>query len=232
MDKEQLLNRYFEKTLNAEETTAFENLMLTDAEFAEEVAFQKQLKKAITLEERILLKEKLQKLESKKQPTFKWWYAAASFLALIGLSFWYANQDADYDNLYASYFEVYPNLVEPIVRNGNEEKTITTEAFTAYEHGDFAKASELFEAISKDNQEEYALFYNAISLMKLQQLEEAAVIFSGTAWSSTYNDNAVWYLALIKLKQEDIPESKKLLQSLSDKSVYAKEATELLQKLD
>lgn len=232
MDKEQLINHYFENTLTAEETIAFDNLMLTDSLFAKEVAFQKQIKKAITLEERSLLKETLQKYESRKQPKIKWWYAAASFLVLIGLSFWYANQEPNYDHLYASYFEVHPNFVEPIVRNGNEENTITTEAFLAYENRDFAKAAQLFENISKNNPEEYALFYKAISLMKLNQFEQAALIFSDTSWSSSYSENATWYLALIKLKQENIPESKILLQSLSVKSLYATEAKELLKKLN
>lgn len=232
MDKEQLLNHYFENTLTTEEAIAFNDLMGTDSAFANEVVFQKQLKKAITLEERSQLKEKLQKYESKKQPKFKWWSIAASFLVLLGLSFWYVTQDPNYDTLYASYFEVYPNLVEPIVRDGNEEKTITTEAFIAYENGDYAKASQLLAIISKNKPEEFPLFYRAISLMKLNQLEQAAVIFSDTSWSSSYSDNAIWYLALIKLKQKDIPESKKLLVSLSHKSLYALEAKELLEKLN
>ncbi|TYB75902.1 hypothetical protein [Bizionia myxarmorum] len=232
MDKEKLLNHYFENSLSAEETLAFDNLRLTDSAFAEEVVFQRKLKMAITLEERALLKERLQKYESKKQPNLKWLYVAASFLLLIGLSFWYTNQGPNYDKLYASYFEVYPNLVDPVVRNGNDEKTVTTEAFIAYENGDFAKASQLFETISKNNPEEYALFYKAISLMKLNQLEQAAVIFANIPWSSSYKDHATWYLALVKVKQKDVSESKKLLESLSVNSLYTKEAKELLQKLD
>ncbi|MBA3985267.1 MAG: hypothetical protein H0X63_01500 [Flavobacteriales bacterium] len=232
MDKNELLHNYFENSLSPEEKNLFDNLLVTDEEFAQEVVFQKNLKKAITLEERAHLKEKLNSYEQQNTPKTKWWYVAASFLVLLGMSFWFINQNPDYDKLYASYFEIYPNVVEPIVRNSNEEKTIKMEAFIAYENEDYAKASQLFESIAMENQVEYAQFYKAISLMKIDQFDEASVILSDTSWSNAYHEDATWYLALIKLKQQDITASKKLLKILTTTSIYAMEARELLKRLD
>jgi len=52
MENEALLNKYFEQRLSEEEKVLFDSLLQNDSEFAKEVAYQKNVKKAITLNER------------------------------------------------------------------------------------------------------------------------------------------------------------------------------------
>ena len=233
MDKNELIQKYFEKSLSTEEATEFEKLLSDDREFADEVAFQKKIKKAITLEERATLKEKLKTFETKKISNYNWWYVAASILVLLGTSLWFMGQRDDYDTLYASYYETYPNVIAPVVRNDNETFTDKEKAFVYYEKHDYANALQIFKNIINSNpDEEYAHFYSAISLMELGEFENASKILSETKWSEKYDDDAIWYLALLELKNENLEVAKKLLQKTSKSGNYQKESLELLEKLD
>ncbi|MDN3724037.1 tetratricopeptide repeat protein [Aequorivita sp. SDUM287046] len=232
MDKNELIQKYFEKSLSPEEAAMFENL-LADKEFADEVAFQKKIKKVITHEERATLKDKLRTFENQKTSTDKWWYAAASVFVLLGTAIWFMGQKPDYDTLYASYYETYPNVIAPVVRNNNDTITDTEKAFAYYEKQDYNKALEIFQTIIRTSpQEEYAQFYSAISYMELAKFSEASKILSGTNWSKKYADDAIWYLALLELKTDNPDASRKFLLEASKTSRYQKESLELLKKLD
>ena len=51
MEKEELISLYFEGKLSEAQEITFQQLMETDADFAEEVRYQENVKKAITLNE-------------------------------------------------------------------------------------------------------------------------------------------------------------------------------------
>jgi len=234
MDKEMLIQKYFENALSTEETVTFEILLVSDSEFAKDVAFQKQLKKAVTIEERKKLKEKLNSFESQKTSGTKWWYAAASILVLVTISFWLYNQNPSTEKLYASYFESYPNVIEPVVRNGNNQVVSTkTKAFIAYESKDYSNAVIFFNDLIDGTDDDYALFYKAISLMHINKFDEASSILKSTNWSDTYNSKALWYLALSELKQNHIDNCKDALNKLIVTGNFnVSEAKELLKKLE
>jgi predicted DNA-binding protein YlxM (UPF0122 family) len=66
MNQDQLILDYFENSLSKEDKINFDYYLQIDVDFAEEVAFQRNVKKAITLNERKILKEILQSFENKK----------------------------------------------------------------------------------------------------------------------------------------------------------------------
>lgn len=234
MDKEALIQKYFEHTLSKDEMTSFHALLVSDTEFANEVAFQKQLKNAITIEERHKLKETLRGYEAQKNDRIKWWYAAASILVLITVSFWLYNQNPSTEKLYATYFESYPNVIEPIVRNGNNQLMNTkTKAFIAYESKDYSNAAKFFDVVIDETNAEYAQFYKAISLMNIDQYHDAADILKTSDWSETYKSKALWYLALSELKLNHMDQCKASLKQLIMAGNFnLNEAKELLEKLD
>src|SRR5690606_4112640 len=228
-----LIQKYFENSLSPQEVAQFEKLLSDDREFADEVTFQKKIKKAITLEERTTLKDKFKTFENQKTSNYNWWYVAASIVVLLGTSIWFMGQKEDYDTLYAAYYETYPNLIAPVVRNDKETITDREKAFVYYEKQDYDQALQTFQKIINTNpNEEYAHFYSAISLMELDEFENASKILSETKWSEKYEDDAIWYLALLELKNENLEVAKKLLQKTSKSGNYQKESLELLEKLD
>lgn len=235
MEHEDLIISYFESNLTPQEKVLFDNLMKTDPSFKERVTFEEKVKKTITLEERKALKQELQTLESekwgKKTSKKQWWYIAASIVVLLGISMFFVNQGNSSEKLYASYFEPYPNTIAPVVRSSSQ-KDIKNDAFSAYESGNYEKASELFSALSHQTEEEYALFYNAMSLMMTDKIEQATSILTDNQWSAEYNEKTTWYLALCYLKQKETEKSKILLQKIvSAKSYNSDKATKLLQKI-
>lgn len=234
MDNENLINRYFEGTLTPQERMLFDDLLKSDSDFSEQLRFHKMTKAAITLESRKELKNKLQKFEQENSPAKKsknWLYIAASVVILLGISLFFVNQDPSSNKLYAQYFEPYPNTVAPIVRS-NSQRDIKNDAFAAYENENYQKATELFSQLSSETNEEFAIFYNAMSLMKLERISEASELLAETNWSKSYNDKALWYLSLCRLKENNIPDTKRLLQKLITANGFKnKEAKSLMSKL-
>lgn len=231
MEKDVLIEKFFEKKLTPQEKLDFDHLLETDAAFAEKVDFEKKLKTAIILESRSKLKAGLQAREVKKNSRILVWFtAAASFLLLLGLSFLFFKSHPTAEQLFAEFFEPYPNTVMPLVR-GNQQN-VETRAFLAYEKGDYLLASELFESLQTVSDEEHIPFYLAISKMKLNEGEQAEELFKSIDWSPTYQEKVRWYLALNYIQLNKIEEAKSELEKIiSQKTYNHNEARKLHQKL-
>lgn len=232
MNKEDLLNKYFEKSLNEEESAFFYQLIESDLEFKSEFEYRNQVKKAIALNEREKLREKLKSFESKPRRVNSLWYAAAASLVIV-FSFYFIlfNQNHTSEELYNEYFEVYPNVVQPIVRgDGN---SLVNEAFVAYENENYGQSAQFFQNIYTTTNEEYALFYQGMSLLNADQIQKADDLFETHSWSENYIYKVNWYLALSKLKQNQTQEAKELLlKNINSGNYKVEEAEELLDKLD
>ena len=234
MDNESLIDSYFEGTLTPQEKLLFDQKMKTNESFSEAFNFEKKTKAAITLESRRKLKEKLQKLEGKAKgkSSMSWIYIAASVVVLLGISLFFINQTPSNDKLYATYFEPFPNTESPIVR-GSTQKDIKNDAFAAYEQGNYKSAVQFFHNLTETTQEEYVPFYNAISLMMLDDIEAAATIFEKIQWSSDYQGKVNWYLSLCHIKQHKPEKAKALLRDVVENQSYNHEkAKKLLRKLE
>ena len=220
MNKELLLEKYFEQSLTKEEEKEFEELISSDDEFAATFKFEKELKKAIGANERADLKRKLksyEEVESKKLIPTKWFYAAACFIAIIGFSLWFILLQNSNENLYQTYYQAYPNTIAPTVRGAQTEE-IKTQAFFAYDNGDYANSAKLFEQIYTTEKLDFALLYQAVSLMELKDYKKAEETFK----KYDYQENTSltpyfkWYLALTELQTNNKARAKISLQELSE----------------
>jgi len=236
MDKQELIAQYFLKKLSPEAKKEFDYLMETDAEFAKEVTFQKNLKTVIEKEERAAVKTQLKDFEAEENPTFNYkkWLAAASIIVLLGISsFWYFNKSIDAEKLYTEHFEPYQNVVHPIVR-GETKTDLKTEAFTAYETKKYKEALDLFDTLLKENDDETIAFYKANILLKLNKTDEAVTIFkTNLKTPDSLDAKNNWYLALAYLKLNKIENAKVILAELDTSSSFKnKRVKQLLKQLD
>ncbi len=234
MDNESLIESYFEGNLTTQEKLLFDKLMQTDQHFAETVSFEEKTKVAITLEARENLKTILRSLENKieNKRSKTWLYIAASVIVLLGVSLFFMNQTPSNEKLFATYFEPYPNTVAPIVRNSSQ-KDLKSDAFAAYELGDYQRAAQLFNTLTENSQEDFAPFYHAISLMMLDEIDGATTIFKSNPWNIGYQEKVDWYLSLCHLKQGRIRKAKALLSNIVQSQSYNSEkAKYLLSKLN
>lgn len=242
MDKEELINGYFESTLSQDQLEEVNRLLETDSEFVSEFEFQKELQVSLKKEERQDIKEMLSNLAAEKaKPETKVfqlrpWLAAASIALLVGLGSWFLffnSSDLNTAELYASNFTPYDNVIHPIER-GNQLEDLKTQAFTAYENEEYPEALELFKELHAKQNDSYIDFYSAMVLMQLNKQEQAIPLLEGyIEKEGELADRASWYLALAYLKIGDIAKSKEQLNVLVKKNGFkAKTAEELLDKLD
>lgn len=236
MSKEDLLNKYFEQTLTDEEKIRFEQFLKEDMEFQEEFNFQKDVKLALTLNERSELKAKLKSHHSKKSSFKRQWKISIATAAAVVLCFGiYSifNSNPSAEQLFSQYYETYPNTVLPIVRDASSDQNIKQQAFEAYENKNYQKAIELFSNIYTSEGDEYALFYKAMSMIESNHdLENAKTILKDTQWTIEFKEKSLWYLGMVYLKQQQTEQAKTTLQKLSALGDYRKvQVEDLIKKL-
>ncbi len=239
MDKNELIIGYFENSLSPNQLMEFENLLKTDADFAAEVAFQKELQTSLKKEERRELKSMFSDLGEKEvRPKIKVfqlrpWLAAASIALLVGLGSWFLffnSPDFNTDELYAANFTPYDNVVHPIER-GNELEDLKTQMFSAYEVQDYDMWFALLAQLTTEQKDDYFDFYSAIIYMQLDNHEKAIPLLQGYINNNgELDDRATWYLALSHLKQGETKESKEALRMLIEMESFKKKTAQKLLK--
>jgi len=239
MDKEELINGYFEGSLSQDQLEEMERLLSTDAEFASEFEFQKELQNSLKKQERSELKNMFNTLsEEKTKPETKVfhiqrWLVAASIALLLGLGSWFLFFNApnlNTDDLYAANFAPYDNVVHPIER-GNELEDLKTQMFSAYEAEDYDLWFALMAQLTAEQKDDYLDFYSAIVYMQLDNHEKAIPLLRGYINNNgALDDRATWYLALAHLKLGEITASKEALKALIEMESFKKKDAEKLLK--
>lgn len=221
MEKENLIEKYYSETLSAEEKQHLLALIESDPELKQDLQFQEELRAAIAAEERQQLKEHLKTLDHRTKTITlrKWLSVAATIVILLGLGWAFLyNSEPNYDQLYATHFEAYPNVIAPTVRDGaqtHDDNVIA--AFRYYDNKDYTKASKAFNALYNENQQDYAQFYYAVSLMGANETEKAIAVLESSTWNipENYETITAWYLGLNYLKVKDKEKAKRYLEKVA-----------------
>lgn len=259
MTQEALIRGHFKNTLTADEQLQLEQLLQEDAAFKTLFEEHQDMHFAFLESEKQALKQHLQALSAKapiteneearpsaenppSKPTtgdgrvvaMKWYqqnwlkYAIASvFVIGLFVLFMPKNQNAD---LYTTYFEAYPNVEAPVIRNSDGN----IDAFLHYENQDYANAIAAFELLLAEENNPNIRFYFAMSLMNAGQLSAAKKELDALQQLPfDYQAEALWYNALIALERQD---NATVIQNLKDLQVvdgqFNREAVgELLGKL-
>lgn len=237
MDKEALINGYFENSLSQNQLKEFEQLLKTDSDFASEVDFQKELQRSLKKDERQKIKQMFDQLnnetDNRETKVFQLrpWLVAASIALIVGLGSWmlfFNNPEVNTDLLYAANFAPYDNVVHPIER-GNQLDDIKTKAFTAYENMEYRKALVLFKELQTKQNDSYLDFYSAVVLMQLENHKKAIPLLEGYINNNgELKDRATWYLALTHLKLKETSTAKTVLKKLIQMGTFKKAAAEKL----
>ncbi|PJE46331.1 MAG: hypothetical protein CUR34_10160 [Sediminibacterium sp.] len=212
MDKEALLNGYFDNTLTESELIAFNELLEKDASFAEELAFRKNLKHGIHINERARIKATIKKFETAnnkqtfQQKYFKW-IAAATTITFILIALNQYTQNPKPETLFQEFYTGYPNIIAPSERSKNNIDSLTQSAFAAYDREAFKEALEGFKILEEQQKTAYTSLYIGICYLELKNSVAAIEILQkAISLNNTYSLTAKWYLALAYL-QNDQPES-------------------------
>lgn len=233
MSPQDLIEKYISESLTTEEQLEFNRLCEVDIAFNEEVKFHDNLRKVTAHEDDLTFKETVKSFEkehvvAKRNPRI--WWVAASFIGLLIATYFFSFQQTSSEELFAENFEPYRNVIQPIVR-GEQDESIKTTAFVAYENKEYEKAIQSFSELIKSESETYPTFYLANSYLAIQDTEKAISLFKEYInTGGDFKDKATWYLALAYLKGNNITSSKSILQNIVTSKAYNFEKAALLLK--
>jgi hypothetical protein len=160
--------------------------------------------------------------------------AVAASISIIVVTFIFLNRPDDPAELYASYFEPYPNIFEPIVRGENDVVSKRSIAFQAYESGNYTQAASLFTELLQEKKEPGMLLLLGNANLMLNNTKEARNNFITLINDfEEYDLQSKWYLGLSYLKEGDLKSAQLIMREVSNSEYsYAGKAKELLKKTE
>jgi anti-sigma-K factor RskA len=251
-----LSEKYIEGTLSDQEQAEFELKMLSDADFAREVGETEDIVVATQVFGRSELKKELQRVANAEPlpsdllsvtrqdtqategqlPRMRRIYqrlagVAAAIVLIFAAGWWFTQKRTSPESLFVSYFEPYPNVAAPIVRNATAKKPLE-QALLLYEQKNYAAAITQLSALSQ--QTEAVRFYLAMSHLSNGNAKAAIKHFAALKGnvSASYQKQTLWYLAMAHLANQDVNACKNVLKQLtSEDNFYQKKALELMKQL-
>lgn len=231
-DRAYLLDKFLKNQLTAEEQQQWDRLLDEDTAFKEQAFFEKDVKKAITRNERQELRSFLQSIEVRgESKPFKWKAVAASFIGfmIITTIALFLFRDKPSEKLYLSYYQPYPNMIAPAVR-GTVDTSSIAKAFEAYDTENYRLSAQLFDELYEPGKPSFALLYSGISHLENGHTATAIQKFQQlNARDDDFQDVAQWYLALAFLKDGKRDFTEELLKDLGKRDTeFSEQARELL----
>jgi hypothetical protein len=254
MSNSDLINKYLKGEMDAQERTAFENEMKNNSELAEEVKLHREIDETLKdtdvlefhqqldaiykklNEEGQLSSRPIEKKSKQRIIHLRWYYAAASFVILLGISavLYLILRPPLNERLYAMYFKPYDGTIN--VRSGNQRAVSEMQsALDAYNNEDFKTAWAMLKDISdKDKTNAKAYFFRGMSAMEINEPDDAIASFNNVIKHETslYIDQAIWYQALCYLKKDDNVDALiQLTKVVETNGNHKPEAEEIIGKL-
>jgi hypothetical protein len=226
------------------ERAAFKKDLRSNQDLAEELKLSQTIDSALMRDDIIELRRKLitaidaSRVVKAEVPvvrmyTRKWWYAAASMLALCAVAatlYLQTSRNISNDSLFSQYYNS-----ENIVDQTRGDQNIV-EAVIKFQQKDFAAASVLFKSIlDKDNSNIAVWFYYGISNIETKNYDNSIKAFTTIIKQNDnlYIEHAEWYLGLCYLKnnQKDKAIDQFVVVASNPDNFHRQEAKDILEKL-
>ncbi len=244
----EFIDRYLDNDLSGPELNWFEKELDSNSELQGELYLQKDLNEALSQDDILDLREKLNVIHEmvdpepnrkkiKKTVSENWvGIAAASAVILVAIGFLLTNSINPVqtsEELFDQHYEPY--IVPTNYRSAAEINNAFHMALVEYGNQDYQKALLLFEKVLiKDESRMDVTLLTGISNLEIENYNKANNSFQEVI---NHNDNlfieqAEWYLALCYLKTGE--QEKANLQFgkiITDNSLYKEEAEDVLKKL-
>lgn len=217
------IEQYLSGNMDADARQAFEAEVSADPKLREEVNLQRRLIAAVEISgfgevDKTSSDMRIEKLTAKRSKS--WFYAAAAIAALVfsymGWRF-FKPDDTGKTDLYATYF--YPDPGLPVAMDMDTATYVFNEGMVSYKEGDYQRAIKTWNALSPSAVGSDTLrYYIAMAQLNDGDLTHAAkALHTLMAGGNTaFHERAVWYLALIRVKEKDYPAAISLLKQLND----------------
>jgi tetratricopeptide (TPR) repeat protein len=238
------IEKFLANELEPVEWAAFKKELKSNPDLAMEMQLSESIDSALKSDEIIDLRQKLIKaivagraveedVPVVRMHKRKWWYAAASLVALFAVAatlFMQTNRAVSTDSLFAEYYNS-ENIIDQTRGDQN-----LVEAVIKFQQKDFQKASELFKSIlDKDNANVAVWFYYGISNIETKNYNNAIKAFNTiiTQNDNLYIEHAEWYsgLCYLKINQRDKAIDQFVVVASNPDNFHRQEAKDILAKL-
>jgi|JI6StandDraft_1071083.scaffolds.fasta_scaffold08276_4 hypothetical protein len=238
MDKERLLNGYFDNTLTASELMAFNELSNNDEHFAEELAFRKNLKNSIHINERARIKATVKQFEKATikpylQRKYFTWIAAAITITFTLIAVYQYTQNPKPSVLFQEFYTEYPNIISPSERSKNDKDSLIQIAFAAYDRQEFKEAIKHLIILQEQQKTNYSSLYIGICNIELKNSVAAIeTLQKAVELNNIYSLTAKWYLALAYLQNNQPDLALEIVKDFNKlEEPFKQEAERLYKKL-
>lgn len=253
ISKDELIEQYLLGHLSGDQLAEFNRKLLTDGELQKEVDLQKTVIRNIKLAGREEWKRKLENIHQemiaggdteKPEPAvisierssakkYLLGAAAAAAAVVILCTWWIGQNNKENERLFAAYYKPYVNIDQTTRSVPSAALTERTEAFQAYDKGDYTWSIGLFKKVLAKKDDEVVLFYLGNACLSDNQFREAETAFKD--YLNKYQEfasEASWYLSLSYIRQGKMKEALPLLEEqVKQKGSFSKQAAEILLKL-
>ncbi len=238
------IEQYLANEMAPAERAAFTNELRLNQELSQELKLAQSIDSAIYNDDIIDLRRKLiaaintdrdfkAEVPVVRMNNRKWWYAAASLLALCAVTatlYLQTNRNISSDSLFTQYYNS-ENIVD--LTRGDEN---IVEAVIKFQQKDYNTASELFNRIlRKDNSNIAVWFYYGIANIETMNYENSIKAFNTIIKhnDNLYIEHAEWYLGLCYLKsnQKDKAIDQFVVVASNPDNYHWQEAKNILDKL-
>jgi len=238
------IEQYLANEMAPAERAAFKNELRSNPELARELKLSQSIDSALNREDVIDLRQKLiAAIESSRvsktevpvilMNTRKWWYAAASIIALCAVTatlYLQSSRNISTDSLFTQYYNS-ENIVD--LTRGDEN---IVEAVIKFQQKDYNTSSKLFKSIlDKDNSNIAVWFYYGIANIETKNYDNSIKAFNTIIKQNDnlYIEHAEWYLGLCYLKnnQKDKAIDQFVVVASNPDNFHHQEAKNILDKL-
>jgi tetratricopeptide (TPR) repeat protein len=240
-----IIELYLVGRLSVKEQKEFEERLKEDSELMKEYLKRKKIHDAISEENIMDLRFKLNKIKKSRTIVRRMYrnplvvYSAAAvilILVVIGNFYLFSNKISG-SELFNSYYLTYPvleNYRSETVLNNREQ--IHYNAFNAFEKGNYQESEEYFrQLLDMDKSNPSTQFYMAMCEIELDKLNKSKQRLKELIKENNhaYFEQAHWYLALTYLKQNELKKAIKILEIIVEKDMVNRvEAESILESLD
>lgn len=237
-----LIDGYASNTLKENEKNAFEARLKNEPELAEALDLQMRMYAFLDKKNEKFLQDVKDDFLSEypptpisiplyKRPIFRIGVGIAAAVSLV-LIIWQINEPLKPANTSQTAHKRYAVIEQSDGIASND----LIEAAAAFNSGDYTNAANsLDKYLTSTPDDVEALLYKGISLLELGKIKDAKTIFRDISnGDSFFKANALWYLALTHLRENDIVSCKNVLNQLivqNQDVLLVKKAKLLLKKL-
>lgn len=175
----------------------------------------------------------IEKAQSRKQALpYLLGIAATVILFVMAAILFSVHKQTDNIQLFAEYFEPYPDISGSAER-GSKEADIWTSAMKKYNANSYNEALQAFDMMEEDPEEHLLHFYKANAYLATQQPDMARTSLEKIKGKiPPLNDQIEWYLALTHLQENNYEHAALALESIKDSnSSYQRKARKLHKQL-